>query len=59
MDLGDSKSYLLSFCVNPLSHTMKGILNFAFNFIFINDNSSICRGRCFSLLHMQMVEQKI
>ena len=31
MDLGDSESYLLSFYlnwhVNPLSHTMKGILN--------------------------------
>ena len=27
MDLGDSESYLLSFYVNPLSHTMKGIVN--------------------------------
>lgn len=27
MDLGDSESYLLSFYVNPLSHTMKSILN--------------------------------
>lgn len=27
MDLGDSESYLLSFYVNSLSHTMKGILN--------------------------------
>ena len=27
MDPGDSESYLLSFYVNPLSHTMKGILN--------------------------------
>ena len=27
MDLGDSESYLLSFCVNTLSHTMKSIVN--------------------------------
>lgn len=27
MDLGDSESYLLSFYLNPLSHTMKGIVN--------------------------------
>lgn len=27
MDLGDSESYLLSFYVNPLFHTMKRILD--------------------------------